>query len=107
MTTDFTREHAHTDDIDTSHIAASRAESMAERHREMVLDCLEDHGPLASEEIAVRIGLSSLQVMKRISDLRNDGVVIDSGERKPTRAGRPAAVWKIKPRQADLFAAMR
>jgi biotin operon repressor len=35
-------------------------------------------------------------VMKRISDLRSDGVVIDSGERRLTRTGRKAAVWKLK-----------
>jgi predicted ArsR family transcriptional regulator len=102
---DFARTHAHRDDPDTSHIAAERAVPLAERHRQMVLDCLEDQGQLSSEQIASLLGLSSLQVMKRISDLRNEGVVIDSGERKPTMSGRPAAIWKLKEEQLDMFGA--
>jgi len=100
---DFARTHAHTDDIETSHISAHRARNTAERHRQMVFDCLEERGPLSSEEIADFVCLSTLQVMKRISDLRNDGIVIDSGERKRTQAGRPAAVWKIKDKQLEMF----
>jgi predicted ArsR family transcriptional regulator len=41
-------------------------------------------------------GLDPLQVMKRVSDLRNEDAVIDSGDRRQTKSGRPAAVWKLK-----------
>jgi biotin operon repressor len=92
----FSTTHAHRDDIDTSHEAAGRAENMASRHRSMVHNWLMIIGPQSSEQIAAGVGLDSLQVMKRISDLRSDGVVIDSGERRLTRTGRKAAVWKLK-----------
>jgi biotin operon repressor len=69
---------------------------MASRHRSMVHNWLMIIGPQSSEQIAAGVGLDSLQVMKRISDLRSDGVVIDSGERRLTRTGRKAAVWKLK-----------
>jgi predicted ArsR family transcriptional regulator len=98
---DFAREHAHQDDIDTSHAAAERAESMADRHKALVYAALKT-GPLASEQIARITGLNALQVMKRISDLRNEDAVIDSGERRPTVSGRMAAVWKLKPMQLAL-----
>jgi hypothetical protein len=100
--TNFAREHAHTNDIDTSHAAAERAEGMAARHKKMVYATLKRLGPLASEQIAGATGLNTLQVMKRVSDLRGEGVVVDSGERRPTETGRLAAVWKLKPAQLNL-----
>ena len=93
---DFAREHAHSDDIDTSHTAAERAESMASRHKAMVYRALKTLGQLSSEQIAHMTGLDPLQVMKRVSDLRNEDAVIDSGDRRQTKSGRPAAVWKLK-----------
>lgn len=99
---DFARKHARATDIDTSHASAEQAESMATRHKAMVYAALHRHGPLASEQIATMTDLDALQVMKRVSDLRNEGAVIDSGERRATRTGRMAAVWKIKPAQLDL-----
>lgn len=101
--TDFAREHAHGDDIDTSHIAAERAEGLAAKHKALVYAVLHQNGPLASEQIAAKTGLDPLQVMKRISDLRNENAVVDSGERRQTRTGRPAAVWKLAPVQLELL----
>lgn len=95
--TDFAKTHAHADDIDTSHIAAERAGGLAGRHRNLVQRALKDHGPQTAENISRRVGLDTLQVMKRISDLRDAGIVIDSGERGRTRAGRPCAVWALAP----------
>jgi len=40
------------------------------------------------------------QVIKRVSDLRAADAIVDTGERRRTRTGRPAAVWKIKPSEA-------
>ncbi len=99
--TDFAREHAHADDIDTSHAAAVRAEGMAARHKEIVYAALKA-GPLSSQQIAAATGLEYLQVVRRVSDLRNDGLVIDSGSRRLTKSGRHAAVWKLKAVQLDL-----
>jgi len=100
--TNFAREHAHTNDIDTSHAAAERAEVMAARHKEMVYAALNQQGPMSSQQIAAVTGLEYLQVVRRVSDLRNEDVVIDSGERRPTVSGRLAAVWKLKPAQLNL-----
>lgn len=101
--TDFAQTHAHTDDIDTSHAAAAAAGSLASRHRALVYQALRSGGPQSSEQIAAVVGLDTLQVMKRISDLRNDGTVVDSGERRQTRTGRWSAVWKLRPRQLVMF----
>lgn len=101
--TDFARKHARRDNINTSHDAAERAEGLAARHKALVYEVLHRDGPLASEQIAAITGLDALQVMKRISDLRNESAVIDSGERRPTRTGRSAAVWKLAPVQLDMM----
>jgi predicted ArsR family transcriptional regulator len=103
--TDFAREHARSTDIDTSHVSAERAESMAARHKAAIYAVLKTDGPQTSDEIAQKVGLLPHQVIKRVSDLRNEHAVIDSGERRQTRTGRPAAVWKLAPVQLDLLGA--
>jgi predicted ArsR family transcriptional regulator len=103
--TDFAREHARNDNIDTSHVSAERAESMAERHKGAIYAVLKADGPQTSDEIARKVGLLPHQVIKRVSDLRNENAVVDSGERRQTRTGRPAAVWKVAPLLTDLLEA--
>jgi predicted ArsR family transcriptional regulator len=103
MSTDFARTHARGDDLDTSHDAAESAESISKRHKAIVYAALKMHGPLTSEEIAAKTRLEHAQTWRRVSDLRNDGEVIDSGERRPNKSGRQAAVWKLAPVQLALF----
>jgi predicted ArsR family transcriptional regulator len=100
---DFARTHARTDNIDTSHAAAARTESMASKQTAMIHKALDRYGPQTSDEIANRVDLLPHQVIKRVSDLRNSGTVIDSGERRPTRTGRLAAVWRVAPVQLDII----
>jgi len=105
MADDFTKTHARADDIDTSKESSARAKTIAEHHRMKIFQALAEGGPQTSDEIASQVGLLTHQVIKRVSDLRNDGVVVDTGERKPTRTGRPAAVWKLKDKQLEMFEA--
>lgn len=94
--TDFTREHAREDDVDTSKAAAASIENSAQRHKEIVLTTLKVIGPLSSEQIASVTGLEHAQTWRRVSDLKNAGLIIDSGERRKNRSGRDAAVWRVK-----------
>jgi predicted ArsR family transcriptional regulator len=103
MSTDFAHTHARGDDIDTSHDAAESAESLSTRHKAIVYASLKTHGPQTSQEIADRTGLEHAQAWRRVSDLRNDGTICDSGERRPNKSGRQAAVWKLVPVQLALF----
>lgn len=95
--TEFSRTHARADEIDTSHDAASSAQSMAKRHKARVYAALKSGVPQTSEELARRTGLHHSQVWRRVSDLRNDGSVIDTGQRRLNRSGRQAAVWALAP----------
>ena len=98
--TDFARTHARADDLDTSQSSAARAETMAHRQKAAIYACLKAHGPQTSDQIAQKVALLPHQVIKRVSDLRAADAIVDTGERRRTRTGRPAAVWKIKPSEA-------
>jgi predicted ArsR family transcriptional regulator len=98
--TDFARTHARADDLDTAQSSAARAETMAQRQAAAIYTCLQVYGPQTSDQIAQHINLLPHQVIKRVSDLRNADAIVDTGERRRTRTGRPAAVWKIKPSEA-------
>ena len=88
--------HARPTDPDTSHEAAQQAEGPARRHKRIIVGVLRVWGPLASYEIADRCAaLDYWQVTRRISDLRRDGKVEDSGARRLTPNGRPAGVWRL------------
>ena len=80
---------------DTSKAAADQARQLALAHKAMVIAALKHGRPYTSEEIAAQIKLDPLQVMKRISDLRGEGLIDDTGHRRENASGRKAAVWKL------------
>ncbi len=99
---DFGRLHAREDDIDTSKMAARLAEPNAVRHKHKIYEALEKHGPMTSEEIAKKTGLSLWQCGRRVPDLRAEYLVIDTGMRRKNSSGRDAAVWGIRDAQDEL-----
>ena len=101
-----TRAHAH--DPDTSYGAARRARRLVAQHKFTILNrlrlddiyyrakgCGAGVGGLTSQEISDRCKLNYHQVARRISDLKRDGKVIDSGQRRASPGGRRAAVWRL------------
>ena len=95
---EFVRTHVRTTCPDTSKAAARTAARPASKHRQRIVDALErSDGPLTAEQLADRIPeLDRHQVMKRISDLKNDGRVVDSGRRLKNASGRPAVAWLLR-----------
>lgn len=81
-------------DPQTSHDAANIFRSR-EVH-ENVLAVLRDHGPLTDFEIADRLGGQQTSLGKRRGELRDAGLVVDSGKRRQAPSGCFAIVWKIK-----------
>ena len=51
--------------------------------------------PLSADEIAERAGLDFMAVRPRLSELRLEGAVYDSGTRRPTRSGRLGIGWRL------------
>jgi predicted ArsR family transcriptional regulator len=92
----FTTTHHHAHDPDTSVQAARGAQDFAKQHTFIIATVLLFYGPLTSGEIAGRCELNYLQVARRMSDLRDDGKVLDSGERRRSPGGRTACVWVLK-----------
>ena len=90
----FTTTHAHRNDPDTSHEAARQAQGLAERHKHIICAALFWRG-LTSQEISDICELDYHQVARRISDLKRDFKVVDSGHTRRSPGGRRATVWRL------------
>lgn len=53
--------------------------------------------PLTSEELADRLGIPYESVQPRLSELRRDNLVHDSGIRRTGRHGKPIIAWEARP----------
>lgn len=81
-------------DPTTSHDAANKFRPR-EVH-ENVLRVLRDHGPLTDHEIAARLGGIQTSYGKRRGELRDAGLVVDSGIKRPSPSGSQCVCWRLK-----------
>ena len=87
---------------DTS-LAAARfiAVNLSARQTEVYVS-LRDVGPATMHDLARRLGRSTYATAPRISELRDMGLVDDSGQRKVnTSSLRTAIVWQAMPRKGQ------
>jgi len=83
-------------DPDTSVRAAIKAEKFAGEHHQMIISALWASGvPMASEQIADRIGLDHAAVWRRMSELERGGVIEKSGDEHLNRSNRWAKKYRI------------
>lgn len=87
--------HCHKYEPETSLEAAKRARAFVGDHHRIILDALSDFGPSTGDEIASVTELDKPQIMRRMNELVRAGRVRDSGKRRNTPKGRPAAVWRL------------
>lgn len=82
-------------DPDTSHRAAADAALHARTHRARALHALRHAGRdgLTDFELADRTGIAQTSIGKRRGELRDAGLVVDSGNRRPAPSGSAAVVW--------------
>ncbi|WP_431299418.1 hypothetical protein [Tabrizicola sp. BL-A-41-H6] len=67
--------------------------------RSLVLECLEGaRHPLTADEIADLIEIDFISVRPRVSELRHEGKIRDSGYRRPSRYGRMVTGWELTPK---------
>jgi hypothetical protein len=80
---------------DTSSDAADSIEPIAPLLRERVLNIIKTAGPmgLTCDECEAVLGMRHQTVSARVTELRNETRIVDSGQRRPTRSGRKATVW--------------
>ena len=81
----------------TSRVAADRISGHAAEQRDRVLAIINAAGKLGATdaEIEAATGLRAQSVSPRRGELRALGLIADSGVRRPTPRGRPAAVWVV------------
>lgn len=83
------------DDPITSHLAAEQSKELRGRHWLMILEALRVYGPGTSEQIAGWTGLTHWAITRRMGELRDDGRVIQTQEKRKNKSGRLATVWAI------------
>lgn len=84
-------------DPDTSWDAASDASIKADTHRARVLATLRSHPDgLTDFELAECLGLQQTSAGKRRGELRDKGLVEDTGLRRPAPSGSLAIVWRAR-----------
>lgn len=72
---------------------AARQSGLVSRHERLILEALAS-GPGTKDEIAERCGLTEQQVVRRRASLLRHGLVVLTGERRPTPSGNTAEVWR-------------
>ena len=93
---DFIRTHTHSDDPSTSAQAAANVFEAAKNHREKILAALRlSSGPMTFEEIANVLGLKDIQVLKRLTDLYQDGIIDRIDDYKKVSSGGGACGYFI------------
>jgi len=90
--------------IDTRRAARRASLANAARIRDAALDVFRRR-PSTADEVAETLGESVLSVRPRVTDLKTDGLIYDTGERRPSSTGHPAMVLacRIKLTQQTLF----
>ena len=83
-------------DARTSHAAAARmAGSLRQGSlKALAYGALFEHGPLTSGEIADSVAMQHEKIWRRVSDLKNDGIIYPDGERM--WHGTAQQVWHIR-----------
>lgn len=85
---------------DTSREAAATVRAKAPALRTAVLGYVTGRGEqgATNEEVSVAMGIKLQTVCPRMFELREAGVVVDSGTRRKTESGRDAVVWVARPK---------
>lgn len=79
---------------ETARDAAKAVQPKALPQRERVLNCIRDHGPMTPEQVSERTGIWYQSCRARCSDLRELGLVTDSGLRGASAGGVKAIAWR-------------
>jgi predicted ArsR family transcriptional regulator len=80
----------------TSQEAARRASGTSKRLQDEVLAALRLE-PATADQVAARLGKGVLGIRPRLSELREQGKIEPTGERRRNDSGASAAVWRVRP----------
>ena len=81
---------------DTSNIAySSTPSSIRSNHKIMILETIYDLGDATCDEIEKCLNLNHQSASARITELKVEGKIYDTGTRRLTKSGKPARVYAI------------
>lgn len=80
---------------DTSRAAARAKEPRSGTQKRMIYDLISEHNGLTDDEIEIMTGLTHQSASSSRNALMNDGFVIKTDERRRTRQGEKAIVWRV------------
>ncbi len=80
----------------TSIEAYHSTQDMAETHKRVILETMEDIGaPLICEQIAFYSRIDYIKIARRMSELEKDGKVVCTELKGATSSGRMAHKWRL------------
>lgn len=80
----------------TSQAAAESMVVIAGQHRARIMSYLARGGTWTKDDLAAATGLTDVQCARRVSELVDAGLIVDSGETRPTATGRQATCWRAR-----------
>ena len=72
----------------TSFEAADSIKESVSQHHQVILDCLQQHGPLGKDGISVRTDLDGNQVARRLNEMKIIGLIELTGNTVKSNSGR-------------------
>jgi len=75
--------------------AANSIKEVSAKHHKIILDCLEQHGPLGKDGIARLTGLESNQVARRMNEMKVMNMVSLTGNTVKSNSGRNEREWTV------------
>ena len=82
--------------VDTSYEAAKAVEGKAPSLREQVLGVLKaERLPMTADAIAAKIGKPYISIRPRLTELKDAGQVVDSGNRGKGSFGKNCILWRV------------
>ena len=89
----FTEQPPHTVPRDTRAAAHDESKQTAVTLRVLCMQSLIVR-PGTADDVATRLGETVLAIRPRITELAKNGLIEDSGQRRPNASGRAAKVWR-------------
>jgi predicted transcriptional regulator len=83
------------DDPITSFEAADSIVEAASKHHKIILECLQNNGPLGKDGIAKLTGLESNQVARRLNEMKVLGLIQLTGNKVKSNSGRNEREWAV------------
>ena len=78
----------------TSFEAADSIKETANQHHQVILECLQKHGPLGKDGISAHTQLDSNQVARRLNEMKIIGLIELTGNTVKSNSGRSEREWQ-------------